>query len=252
MENFIKKLTKEAGDKLLTYFKEEKKLLSLREGSKEVVTKYDKEIDLFIVKKIEEEYPEHSILTEESGMKKRNSDYLWVVDSLDGSGNFANGNPIFSVCIALSFKNELIISSIYAPALEEFYFAQKEKGAFLNGKKINVSSVESMKRSYVMFCDGHEKNKKFLSKKLSSVYEKVIDLRKLGSAGVETGWLALGRIDGFLMFDGDSWDLAAGALIVKEAGGEVTDFKGNPWEIKRGSFIFSNSKIHQELEESVK
>ncbi len=247
MDNFLKKTTKDAGKKLLEHFKKEKNLFSLRKGSKEVVTRYDKEIDSLIIKEIEKKYPRHSIMTEESGMKDKSSDYLWIVDSLDGSGNFANKNPLFSVCIALLYKNEIILGSTYAPAIDEFYFAKKGRGAFLNGKRVVVSNVSQMKQSYFAFCDGHEKNKKKLSRVLGSVFENVVDLRKIGSAGVETGWIASGRLDGFLMFQGDPWDLASGVLITQEAGGKVTDFEGKPWRNERGNFIFSNKKTHNEI-----
>ncbi len=247
MEEFIKKLTKNAGDLVLPNFKKEKDLLSLRKGSKDVVTKYDKDADNYIVSEINKRYPEHGILTEESGFNGKKSDYLWIVDSLDGSGNFANGNPLFSVCIALSYREELILTSTYAPAIDEFYFAKKDKGAFLNGKRINVSSTKKVKDSYVAFCDGHEKDRKKLSGKLSLVFENAIDLRKLGSAGIEAGWVAMGRLDAFLMFEGDPWDLASGVLIVREAGGRVSDIKNDKWKRERGSFIFSNKKIHEEI-----
>ncbi len=247
MKDFVKKITKEAGEELLASFKKEKSLVSLRQKSKEVVTKYDKAIDLFLIKEISKKYPRHSILTEESGLKEKDPDYLWIVDSLDGSGNFANKNPLFSVCVALLYKKELILGTTYAPAIDEFYWAEKKKGAFLNGKKIKVSSTTKAKDSYVLFCDGHEKNRKKLSKKLSDVFQKVIDLRKIGSAGIETGWVASGKADVFLVFQGDPWDIASGTLIVKEAGGKVSDFKGNPWQNKRGDFIFSNKKTHQAI-----
>jgi len=250
MQDFLKKTTKKAGDKLLPYFKKEKKLLSLRKGSKEVVTKYDREIDQFLIKEIEKKYPKHSLLTEESGLNEKGSDYLWIIDSLDGSGNFANGNPLFSVCVALLYKGEIILSAIYAPAIEEFYFAKKGKGAYLHGKRIKVSTVDKLKRSYVAFCDGYEEDKEKLSKRLSQVFCQAIDLRKIGSAGVETGWVASGRLDGFLMFEGDPWDLAAGVLLTEEAGGKVTDFDGKFWQNKRGSFVFSNGKIHSELKKT--
>jgi len=251
MEKFIKKITKQAGKKLLFYFKREKNLISLRQSSKTVVTKYDKAIDQFLIKEIEKKYPGHSILAEESGFKDKKSDYLWIVDSLDGSGNFANKNPLFSICLALLYKKELILAVTYAPAIDEFYFAKKGRGAFLNGRRIKVSQTAKLKDSYVVFCDGHEKNRKKLSRQLSAVFQNAIDLRKIGSAGVETGWVAAGRVDGFLVFQADPWDLASGTLILQEAGGMVSDFSGKSWGIRRGDFIFSNKKTHQQLKKLV-
>ncbi len=251
MQEFSKKLIKRAGDKLLSQFKQEKKLLSVRKGSKEVVTRYDKEMDEFLIKEIEKKYSKHSLLTEESGLNDKGSDYLWIIDSLDGSGNFANGNPLFSICIALLYKGEIIMGLTYAPAIDEFYFARKGKGAYLNGRRLGVSEVDRLKRSYIAFCDGFEKDKKMLSRKLSGIFENVIDLRKIGSAGVETGWVASGRMDGFLMFQGDPWDIASGVIITEEAGGRVTDFDGKFWQNRRGDFLFSNGRIHESLRKIV-
>ena len=250
MEQFIKNITQKAGEDLFKYFKEEEDLVAVRKGSKEVVTKYDKIVDEMIVGEIEKEYPQHSILTEESGFKDKGSDYLWIVDSLDGSGNFANRNPLFSVCVALSYKGELLLGTTYAPVLNEFYYAKRGEGAFLNGEKISVREND-LESSYVVFCDGHEKDKKSLSQRLSRVFESVIDLRKIGSAGVETGWLASGRVDAFLMFQGDPWDLASGVLLVEEAGGMVTDLEGNPWRLERGDFVFSNGKNHNQIKKLI-
>ncbi len=246
MDNFIIKITKNTGDELLSWFKEDENLSSLRKGSKDVVTDYDKKADEMIIKEIESAYPHHNLLTEESGEKNKGSEYTWIVDSLDGSGNFANGNPLFSVCIALMKNEELVLGATYAPFLDEFYFAKKGEGAFLNGEKISVTSNE-LKSSYLVFCDGGEKDKEMLSSKLSSLFKEAVDLRKIGSAGVETGWLASGRVDGFIVFQADPWDLASGALIVREAGGFVSDFEGFPWEAKRGDFIFSNSINHNQI-----
>jgi len=247
VERFIQSITKEAGRKLLRYFKQENRLISIRGTSKEVVTRYDKIIDKFIIQKIQKEFPDHSILSEEGGLIRRKKEFLWIIDSLDGSGNFANKNPLFSVCVCLCLKNEPFLSAIYAPALDEFYFAKKFNGAFLNGKKIRVSQLKKLKESYIVYCEGNEKNRKRIVKIFSKVYPKVKELRKLGSAGLESAWVAKGAVDGYYTTKIDPWDVAAGVLLVKEAGGEVSDFKGRPWQLKRLDLIFSNKKIHARL-----
>lgn len=247
MKKFLQKITKEAGEMALEFFKKEKSLISLRGTSKEVVTKYDKLLDNFLIEKIREKYPNHNLLTEESGFLKGKSDYLWIIDSLDGSSNFANKNPLFSICVALMKKRKLIFSSIYAPAINEFYFSQKGKGAFLNGKKIKVSKTFELSQSYILFCDGHEKNREKITKIFSRIFPKVKDLRKIGSAGIEIGWVASGRAEAFFVTKIDPWDVAAGVLLLKEAGGKITDFFGNPWQLESKNLLFSNKKIHPKI-----
>ncbi len=247
MEKFLQKITKEAGELALEFFKKEKNLTTLRGRSKEIVTKYDKLLDNFLIKKIKEKYPKDNLLTEESGFLKGSSDYLWVVDSLDGSSNFANKNPLFSISLALMKKKTLICSSIFAPAIGEFYFAQKGKGAFLNGKRIEVSKVSEISQAYILFCDGGEKKRERITKLFSKIFPKVKELRKIGSAGIELGWVASGRAEAFFVTRIDPWDVAAGVLLIREAGGKITDFLGNPWHLEKHDLLFSNKKLHQEI-----
>lgn len=201
MEKFLKILAKQSGDFLLSHFKKDKSLIGQRTTSKEAATKYDKISDKMIINEIEKKYPDHSILTEESGMHDKKSDWLWIVDSLDGTSNFANGNPLFSVCIALMHKNKLLVSSTYAPAIDEFYFAKKGKGAFLNGKKIKVSEISKMGYSYFFFCEGGDKTRQKAARIANKIFLQVTDLRKIGSGGIETAWVACGKADGYFTTD---------------------------------------------------
>jgi len=246
-EDFIKKLIIEAGKRALNFFQKDKSLISLRGQSKEVATKYDKILDRFIIKEIEKFFPRDSILTEESGYVRKNKEDLWVVDSLDGSSNFANQNPLFSISIAY-FKNKIqILAAVFAPALNEFYFAKKGKGAFLNGKRIFVSKVKNLSESYIVYCEGGEKKRERVAKILSKIFPKVKDIRKIGSAGIESCWVAAGRVDAFFTTQIEIWDVAAGILIVKEAGGKVTDFFGKKWKLKKQDLLFTNKFLHQKI-----
>lgn len=236
---------------MLENFKKEKELLKMRTTSKGAATNYDNESDELIIDRIKEKYPGHNILTEESGFQEGKSDYLWIVDSLDGTGNFANYNPLFSVCIALLQNNELKLGAIYAPAINEFYFAERNKGAFLNGEKISVSNVSKLSKSYIIFCEGAEKNRKRNLKIIEKLYSKATDHRKIGSAGIETGWVASGRVDGYWTTKIEPWDVAAGVLLIQEAGGKVTDFKGNPWQPEQKDLICSNNKIHSSIRDEI-
>ena len=126
-KELIESLARKAGDTLMKHFRQDWALLKERGTAKEVATRYDKEVDRSIVAGIKRHYPGHSLLTEETGFLQGDLDWLWIVDSLDGTGNFANFNPLFSVCIALMHQDELLLGAVYAPAIDEFYFAEKGK-----------------------------------------------------------------------------------------------------------------------------
>lgn len=247
MKKFLEKIIKKGGKKLEKFFKESWELVSLRKSSKEIVTQYDKIVDQFLRQQIHQKFPSHSILSEEGGFFQGKSQYCWIIDSLDGTSNFANHNPFFTICIALLKGKEILMGAIFAPLLQEFYFAQKGKGAFLNGKKIQVSKVKDFKESYLVFCEGAEKNREKICQILKEIYPRVKDLRKIGSAGLETAWVAGGRVDGYFTTQIDLWDVAPGILLVQEAGGKISNFSGQKWKLKRENLVFSNGKIHQNL-----
>jgi len=246
-EGFIKKLTISAGKKALNFFKKDKSLIFLRGQSKEVVTKYDKILDKFIVSEIEKFFPKDSILTEESGFIKKNKENLWIVDSLDGSSNFANQNPFFSISVAFFQNKKPVLGAIFAPALNEFYFAKRGKGVFLNGKRIFVSKIKNLSKSYIVYCEGAEKNRKRVAKILSKIFPKVKDIRKIGSAGIESCWVAVGKVDAYFTTQIEVWDVVAGILIVKEAGGKITKFDGKNWKIEKQDLLFTNGFLHEEI-----
>jgi len=238
-------LAREAGNTLVKHFRQDWALLKKRSTAKEAATKYDKEVDRLIIEEIKRYYPRHSLLTEESGPLQGDPDWLWIVDSLDGTGDFADFNPFFSVCLALMHQGELLLGAIYAPAIDEFYFAEKGKGAYLNGVKIQVSDVSDLSQSYIFYCEGGEKDRGRTGELLHKVYPLVTDIRKLGSAGLETAWVAAGKGEAYFSTRIEPWDVAPGVLLVQEAGGKVSDFQGNPWKPQTGDFLFSNKKLHE-------
>jgi myo-inositol-1(or 4)-monophosphatase len=247
MKELIESLARKAGDTLMKHFRQDWALLKKRGTAKEVATRYDKEVNRLIVDEIKRHYPRHSLLTEESGFLQGDPDWLWIVDSLDGTGNFADFNPFFSVCIALMHQGELLLGAIYAPAIDEFYFAEKGQGAYLNGVKIQVSDVSDLHQSYILYCEGGEKNRGRTGELLNKVYPLVTDIRKLGSAGLETAWVAAGKGDAYFSTRIEPWDVAPGVLLVQEAGGKVSDFQGNPWKPLTGDLVFSNKKLHEKI-----
>ena len=247
MKVVMEDLSRRTGDFLMDHFREDAELLRLRTSAKEAATVYDKMADRLIVQGIREAYPDHSLLTEESGFLEGNADWLWIVDSLDGTGDFADWNPFFSVCIALMHKEDLVLGAIYAPAIDEFYLAEKGNGAYLNQKRIRVSDVSHLSGSYIFYCEGGEKDRTRTGEIVGRVYPKVMDIRKLGSAGLETAWVAAGKGEAYFTTRIEPWDVAPGVLLVREAGGEVTGFEGNCWQLERSDLVFSNGRVHSAL-----
>lgn len=244
MIDFIKSLAKQAGDVLLSHFQEDQQLLKLRSSVKEAVTRYDKMVDELIIQEIRRQYPDHSLLTEESGLLEGDPDWLWIVDSLDGTANFADSNHLFSVCLAVMHKGELALGAIYAPAINELYLAEKRNGAYLNQRRIHVSETSHLGQSYLFYCEGGERDRERTGALFSRVYPKVTDLRKLGSAGLETAWVAAAKGEAYFTTKIEPWDVAPGVLLVQEAGGKVTDFNGKPWQPETSDLVFSNGRVH--------
>jgi myo-inositol-1(or 4)-monophosphatase len=246
-KELIESLTRKAGDTLMKHFRQDWALLKKRSPAKEAVTSYDKEVDRLIIEEIKRHYPHHSLLTEESGFLQGDPDWPWIVDSLDGTGDFADFNPFFSVCLALMHHSELLLGVAYAPAIDEFYFAEKGQGAYLNGLQIQVSDVSDLSQSYMFYCEGGDKNRERTGKLLHKVYPRVTDIRKLGSAGLETAWVAAGKGEAYFTTRIEPWDVAPGVLLVQEAGGKVSDFQGNPWQPQTSDLLFSNRKLHKKI-----
>lgn len=247
IKDFMLHLAQKAGSMLLEAFRQDLDSIGLRSSAKEAASTYDKLVDRMISGDISKAYPRHSLLTEESGYHEAGKEWLWIVDSLDGTGNFSNRNPFFAVCLTLMHRDELSLGVICAPALNEVYLAEKGAGAYLNGKKIAVSGGKELEESYIVYCEGGSRNRERTGSLLQNVYPRVTDIRKLGSAGLETAWVASGRGEAYFTTAIDPWDVAAGALLVSEAGGRVTDFSGNPWKPERGDYLFSNGQVHTRL-----
>jgi myo-inositol-1(or 4)-monophosphatase len=247
MRKFAVDLAKRAGNILAANFRKDSDLPKIRSTVKDIVTRYDEMVDEFITKEITQHYPDHNILTEESGATNKGSRYGWIVDPLDGTVNFACGNPFFCVNLAVLKDDTLLLGVTYAPSLGELFVAERGKGAFLNGERISISSVGDLQHSYVFMCEGKERNRTRTGRINAALYTRVRDLRKLGSAGIEAAWVACGRGDAYVTPKIESWDIAAGVLLVQEAGGKVTDFKGKEWEVRPIDLILSNGKVHEQV-----
>jgi len=223
--------------------------ISNKEGINNLVTEADHASEKAIFEVIKKEFPDHFILSEEAGEIATNSDYKWIIDPIDGTVNFAHGIPICCVSIGIEFKSDIIFGAVFNPFVNEFYFAQKGFGASLNDKMIHVSEQSEVISSCLVtgfpytYLDQHNGPLEVFSRMI----RKGVPVRRLGSAAMDLCWVAAGRFDGFYEHKLQAWDSAAGYLMVKEAGGRVSDFAGNPYSLYQPHIVASNGKIHDEL-----
>ncbi|MCS7183900.1 MAG: hypothetical protein NZ866_00950 [Patescibacteria group bacterium] len=233
--NFSVKIAQKVGNLLEKIFRKEKPFI--RGTSKEIKSFYDNLTDEIIKKSIEKNFNSHSYLTEETGLVDKKSNYLWIIDPLDGTGNFVNHNPFFSISIALWYKREPLFGVIEAPILKERFIAIRNKGAYhydLNKKmrkKISyLSPIEDLKESYVIYCEGSEKNRKKLGEMFKNIYPNVKELRKLGSAALELAWIGLGRAEIYYTTKISLWDISAGLIFATESGANIYKFNGQKYK----------------------
>lgn len=251
MKKFIIELAEKTGKFLLKNFRKSPDLFRLRGTTKEIVTKYDKQSDRIIVDALSKKFPDYNILTEESSPRNKGSDFTWIVDPLDGSSNFAVGNPFFAVSIALLHHEKPVLGVAYAPFLKELFVAEEGAGALLNGKAIHVSAVKALGKSYFVWCEAAGSSLR-MSRINANIQPKIKDLRKLGAGSLECAWIACGRAEAYVTTAIEPWDVAAGVILVMEAGGKVTDFKGKAWKPVRSDAVLSNGKIHNKVLEIIK
>lgn len=237
----------EAGEELLKRFKKFHRKQTSLKSKHEILTQADIQAEKIILENIKQDFPDHRILSEEAGDNDKDSDYLWIIDPLDGTTNFSIHNPLWAVSISLLYKNQVKLGVIYAPFLEELYFAEKGKGATRNKTKIKVSDNETTKNIHA-FCHGSDQ--KDIKKAIKYYrYQKLnnLDCRQLGSASLELAYVASGRLESITIPGANSWDVAAGVLLVQEAGGKVTDFNNKKWNLQSKDMIASNKKTHSQI-----
>lgn len=218
------------------------------------VTEVDRRSEETIIRYIRRAFPKHEILAEESGQDKIVNACRWIIDPLDGTTNFIHGVPMFAVSIALEVEGELRVGVVYEPVRKELFTAEKNKGAFLNNRKISVSST--VDKSRCLLATGFPfRNYELLDDYLrifKSFMMQASGVRRPGSAALDLCYLACGRFDGFWELNLKPWDIAGGTLIIKEAGGQITNFAGYGDFLYKGNVIGSNSVIHPWMLETVK
>ncbi|MEE4365366.1 MAG: inositol monophosphatase family protein [Desulfotignum sp.] len=195
---------------------------------KDLVTATDKHVENFIVQQIQSRFPSHGILGEETGRSRTSGEFLWIIDPIDGTTSFFHGQPYYAVSIALEKADDIILGAVFAPALDQLFYAQKGRGAFLNDKRIQVSETTNftdavMATGFACLRAGHEHNN---LGHFNRIVPRLRDIRRCGSAAVDLAYVACGKLDGFWEMNLNIYDVAAGILLVKEAGGMVCDFHG--------------------------
>lgn len=218
------------------------------------VTSVDRESEKIIMNTIHKRFPEHHFLAEESVHEATTGKYRWIIDPLDGTTNYIHQYPMFSISIALECNGEIILGLVYDPLREEIFTAQKECGAYLNGISFRVSSITEL--SGCLISTGFPFRKKEIINDyldlFKNIFYKVSDIRRAGSAAIDLAHIACGRCDGFFEIGLSPWDIAAGSLIIREAGGVVTDFSGGGDYLLTGNIVAGTPGIHSKLLHEVK
>ena len=218
-------------------------------GDINLVTEVDRLCERKIIDVIREHFPDHDILTEETPMPERGSPYRWVIDPLDGTTNYAHGYPFFATSIAVEYEGTVIIGVAYDPLRRELFTATRGKGALLNGQRIAVSRTPHLNDAFL--CTGFPYDLRESSDNNVDHFNRIImeatAVRRDGAAVLDLCYVAMGRFDGFWELKLYPWDVAAGVLLVREAGGRVTDFQGHEGTLDGRNILATNGLIHDHL-----
>lgn len=253
MKNTLYRALEESGKILKEYFDKDFKIES-KDSISNLVTEVDKRSESRIIEVIRSNFPGHNILSEEIGALDTSSDVKWIIDPIDGTINYAHGIPICCVSIGVEVAGEIVMGGIFNPFGNELFFAEKGKGSFLNEKKIQVSKENNFAKSLLVtgFPYNTSSNKNKPVEVFAAIVNKDIPVRRLGSAALDICWTACGRFDGFWEYNLNAWDVAAGYIILTEAGGIVTDFNGGKYSVYNKEILATNGLIHEEIIEIIK
>jgi myo-inositol-1(or 4)-monophosphatase len=248
MLNFAIQTARDAGQILLEKFG--RKINITMKGDINLVTEADLASEKLIIERIKSYHPKHSILAEESGnaVVYGDSKWKWIIDPLDGTTNYAHGYPCFCVTLALEHEGEIVIGVTYDPTRNELFAAEKGQGTTLNNKPVKVSAAEKLGDSLI--CTGFPydfKQKENFARHLTEFLLNSRGVRRDGSAAIDMAYVACGRFDGFWEEGLNAWDVAAGVLMINEAGGQVTYYDGSPFSIYAPPICASNGLIHSQM-----
>ena len=249
MLNFAIETARAAGHLLLEKFG---RITSItKKGDINLVTEADLASEALIIERVKSYYPKHSILAEESGeavVKGGDGAWKWIIDPLDGTTNYAHGYPCFCVTLALEHNEEIVVGVTYDPTREELFAGEKGQGATLNGKPIRVSAAEKLSESLVVTGFPYDfKSRPNFARHLTDFLLSSRGVRRDGSAAIDMAYVACGRFDGFWEEGLNPWDVAAGYLLIEEAGGHVSFYDGSNYSIYRPPIVASNGLIHSQM-----
>jgi len=214
-----------------------------------LVTEADRMSEALILERLQQRFPDHSILTEESPASDKNSEYRWIIDPLDGTTNYAHGYPVFCVSIALEQDKRVIAGVVYNPMLDELFLAEEGQGTWLNGQRIRVSEISDLSQSLIATGFPYDIRESEINNldHFNSMAKQVQAIRRAGSAALDMAYVAAGRFDGFWELKLMPWDTAAASLLIREAGGIVSDLYGNDFSLSAPHVLASSGKIQQQL-----
>jgi myo-inositol-1(or 4)-monophosphatase len=248
LKNTLLTAVKAGASEITRFFNNDFKI-SYKEGVNNPVTEADHAAEKAIMDVIKAQFPDHFILSEEAGEIIQDSNYKWIIDPIDGTINFSRGIPLNCVSIGIEHHKEIILGAVYNPHLNELFFAEKGKGATLNENPIHVSNETKVIKSCLVtgfpytYLDALNGPLEVFGR----LIRQGVSVRRLGSAAIDLCWVAAGRFDGFYEHKLEAWDSAAGYLIAEEAGGKVTDLKGQKYSPYKHGIVATNGKIHEEL-----
>ena len=253
--NLIVKACMKASKSLIRDFGEIENLQISSKGPGDFVTSADKRTEKILIEELQKAHPEYGIITEETGIiNKSNTKNRWIIDPIDGTMNFMNAIPQFAISVGYEEENEIKCGVIFNPILNEMFCAEKGNGAYLNNSRIRVSNQKKIKDSLIV--TGGPKGASKIKEKIFSEYinvsNNVSNVRKFGSAALDVAYVACGRFDGYWQRELNYWDIAAGIIILKEAGGFVDFFEENKNFPLKKNILATNSLIHGELSQLIK
>jgi myo-inositol-1(or 4)-monophosphatase len=238
-------IAREAGALLATYF--ERRVAFELKGDFDLVTEADRASERLVIERLRSHFPSHSIVGEEGGGHQGSSEYRWYVDPLDGTTNFAHGFPIWNVTMGLEHEGEMLAGVIFDPNRQEMFTAERGAGSYMNNRRIRVSSAKRLADS--LACTGFPSRRRHLNVNIHFYHQMAMathGVRRTGSAAIDLAWVACGRLDAFWEFGLNPWDMAAGTLLVTEAGGRCSDMNGGAHSMKSPHLLTDNGAIHEE------
>ena len=228
-----------------------------KKGAIDLVTQIDRDVERMFRALIADRFPDHAVLAEEfemRGDRQNDAEYCWVFDPVDGTTNYAHGLPIFCCACSLERRGQPIVAAIYDPSRRELFTAERGAGAWLNGAPMRVSSAETLIDS--LLCTGFpytvQQEGEYLLGLFGDFIRRARAVRRLGSAAIDLAYVAAGRFDGFWEVRLNPWDISAGALLIEEAGGQVSTLAGGPFDSRRGEIVASNGRIHDQMVETIR